>query len=220
MNLRRRPRAVVFDLDGTVIDSMPLVLAAVSHAIEPHGTRTPDEIFARLGGPPERFLGDLLPDARHVPEAVARLHAYHRENGHQIRVFEGAVALFESLHRSGVAAALWTGRDRTSTEVLIGRHALHAHFRTVVCGDDLPTHKPDPAGLREIMRRLDVDPVDTLLVGDADVDVLGGAEVGVDTLLIHHGRAIADGVRRRAWRVVDFPENAFHLVKRCLEAGG
>ena len=69
------PRAVVFDLDGTLIDSMPLVIEAVAHAIAPFGTRSPHEIFARLGGPPERFLGLLIGEMKHVPAAVGRMAA-------------------------------------------------------------------------------------------------------------------------------------------------
>ena len=73
-----RPRVVVFDLDGTLVDSMPLVFAAISHALEPFGARTQDEIFARLGGPPDRFLAALLDDLKHVPAARQRLDAYDR----------------------------------------------------------------------------------------------------------------------------------------------
>ena len=212
------PRAVVFDLDGTLIDSMPLVIEAVAHAIAPFGARSPHEIFARLGGPPERFLGLLIGEMKHVPVAVGRMHLFLRDNAHLIRVFDGAVALLESLRGAQVHVALWTGRDRASTEVLLGRHALGPYFSTVVCGDDLPSHKPDPAGLREIMRRLEVAPGETLFVGDADVDVLGGQGCGVDTLLIRHDREIESHITAKSWRTVRAPENAFQLVLQSLQS--
>lgn len=63
--------------------------------------------------------------------------------------------------------------DSLSVVLKALRHALEP-FAAVVCGDDLPTHKPEPEGLRDILRRLQVTPAETLLVGDADVDVLGG----------------------------------------------
>ena len=65
-----RPRAVVFDLDGTLLDSLSLVLAAISHALEPFGGRPTKEIFAHLGGPPERFLCGLLDDLKNLPVAL------------------------------------------------------------------------------------------------------------------------------------------------------
>ena len=72
--------AVVFDLDGTLVDSLPLVLQAITHAIAPFGPLRPTmEIFARLGGPPERFMPGLLNDPRDTPAALARMEKFHYE---------------------------------------------------------------------------------------------------------------------------------------------
>ena len=211
------PRAVVFDLDGTLLDSLPLVLEAIAHAIEPYGRRPTMEIFALLGGPPERFLPALLTDLRDAPIALQRMEAYHRQNSHLIRPFDGAAQLLGRLARGGVRLAVWTGRDRASADGLLRRHGLYGFFSAIVCGDDLPTHKPDPAGLREIMRRLDVTAADTVMVGDADVDVLGGAASGVDTLLIRHGREVEGPIAAKCWRSVASPTEAFDLVLRSVE---
>lgn len=210
-----RARAVVFDLDGTLLDSMPLVLMAVHHALAPFGSRTPQEVFADLGGPPARFLGRLLNDAAHVPVALERMETYHRNNAHLIVPF-GTVG--ESLARLGTAAqlGLWTGRDRASTLWLLEQHGLAAHFRATLCGDDLTTHKPDPEGLTVVMRRLGVAPAETLFVGDADVDVLGGVAAGARTILIRGGRDVDQRVVTQAWRTVDTPAEALELVTRCV----
>lgn len=210
-------RLVVFDLDGTLLDSLPLVLRAITHAIEPFGGRPTMEIFATLGGPPERFLAELVRDLRHLPEALERLQAFHRENAHLIQPYEGATAHLRQLGELGMQVALWTGRDRDSAGWLLARHGLEGYFATMVCGDDLPSHKPDPAGLREIMRRLDAAPGETLFVGDSDVDVLGGAGAGVDTLLIRHGREIEPHVMAKTWRTVASPGEAFAVVFGCVQ---
>jgi phosphoglycolate phosphatase-like HAD superfamily hydrolase len=86
-----------------------------------------------------------------------------------------------------------------------------------VCGDDLPTHKPDPEGLREIVRRLGVRPEEVLFVGDADVDVLGGVGCGVDTLLIRHTREIELHIISKSWRTVASPGEAFEVLRACIE---
>lgn len=205
-------RAVVFDFDGTLVDSLPLVLAAITHAIEPFGGRPTMDIFPQLGGPPERFLPALLGDARHLPVALERLERFHRQNAHLIRPYEGARVLLERLREAGIKTALWTGRDRESAEWLLRDHHIGEFFAAIVCGDDLPSHKPDPAGLREILRRLDVSAAETLFVGDADVDVLGGAACGVDTLLIRHGREVELHVAAKSWRTVLSPVEAFEVV--------
>jgi HAD superfamily hydrolase (TIGR01509 family) len=212
MNVAPAPRAVVFDLDGTLLDSLPLVLAAITHALEPFGTRPTMDIFATLGGPPARFLPDFLRDVNHLPVAMARLEAYHRENTHLIQPFEGVPAMLADLRALGVQVAIWTGRDRISAERLLLAHQLQGYFATVVCGDDLPTHKPEPEGLREIMRRLGVSPSETVFVGDADVDVLGGAACGVDTILIRHNREIEAHITSKSWHAVISPAEAYALV--------
>lgn len=213
MTTPRKPRAVVFDLDGTLVDSLPLVLRSIAHAIEPFGPPRPTmEIFARLGGPPERFLPGLIGNDRDVPAALARMDSYHRSNQHQITPFAGVKAMLAELRSRGLQLAIWTGRDRPSGEELLGLHAMRELFATVVYGDDLPTHKPEPEGLQEILRRLKVSAADTLFVGDADVDVLGGFAGGVDTLLIRHSRIIADDVQAKAWRTVGSPAEAFEVL--------
>lgn len=206
------PRAVVFDLDGTLLDSLPLVLAAISHALEPFGVRPTMEIFARLGGPPARFLPTLLSDLSHVPAAMERMESFHRQNIHLIRPFAGAPRLLDDLRAHGIQSAIWTGRDRESAERLLREHKLDGYFTTIVCGDDLPTHKPDPEGLREIIRRLGIAAADTLFVGDADVDVLGGVACGVDTILIRHDRKIEAHITSQSWQAVLSPQEAYELV--------
>lgn len=210
------PRAVVFDLDGTLLDSLPLVLGAIAHALEPFGARTNGEVLSRLGGPPERFMQQLLDDVRNAPEAVRRMEAYHRAHEHLIVLFDEVIPALEQLRSRGVQLAIWTGRDRRSADGLLARHGLANLFAASVCGDDLPSHKPDPAGLREIIRRLGVQIMDTMYVGDADVDVLGGAACGVDTVLIHHGREVPAAIAGQSWRIVGSPREACELLlARC-----
>lgn len=216
MTKSKKPRAVVFDLDGTLVDSLPLVLRSIAHAIEPFGPPRPTmEIFARLGGPPERFLPGLIGNDRHLPEALARMESYHRSNQHQITPFAGVKAALAELRARGLPLAIWTGRDRPSGEELLAFHAMRDLFATVIYGDDLPTHKPEPDGMREILRRLDVAAGDALFVGDADVDVIGGAACGVDTLLIRHSRIIGDEVQAKAWRTVGSPTEALEILLEC-----
>ena len=209
--------AVVFDLDGTLVDSLPLVLQAITHAIEPFGPLRPTmEIFARLGGPPERFMPGLLNDPRDTPAALIRMERFHHENHHMILPFAGVNEVLETLRNRDVALAIWTGRDRETTDWLLEHHGLTGYFDTVVCGDDLPTHKPDAEGLREILRRVGVMAPNALFVGDADVDVLGGFACQVDTVLIRHTREIEADILAKSWRLVTTPAEAYQLVLGCV----
>ena len=208
-------RVVVFDLDGTLLNSLPLVLRAFSHALGPFGGKPTMEMFAHFGGPPEKIFQGLLADARDVPAALTRLHEFHRDNHHLIELFPGAKEMLGELRSRGVALAVWTGRDRASAEHLFTLHGLEEFFTEVVCGDDLPSHKPDPAGLREILRRLGLKAHEALYLGDADVDVTGGAGAGVDTILIQHMRTAVPKISAQAWRLVGSPFEAYEWALRC-----
>lgn len=208
-----RVRAVVLDLDGTLVDSMPLVLRAFAHALAPFRPDLDETaIFHRLGGPPLRTMLELTGDEEKAAEAMRRLEAFGFDNGAQVKPFAGMIAFLERLRARGVKLAVWTGRDRFTTQAIFKAHGFGGLFSAVVCGDDLNTNKPDPEGLREILARLGAGAEETLYAGDADADVLGGAALGVRTVLITHGRTVDPSVVAQAWRCVDTPERAYCLL--------
>lgn len=211
------PRAVVFDLDGTLVDSMPLVLRAVAYAISPFMTPPPPaEIYRRVAGPADRCLRELLGTDENVPVAVERLFAYAREHENEHEVVEGGLELIDALRARGVPLAIWTGRDRESATAILRTTGLATRFETIVFGDSLPTHKPDPEGLRRVAVELRVAPSELVLVGDAEVDVLGAHAAGSRSILIRQQREVSPEVRALAPTIVETPAEAFSLVRRWV----
>jgi len=212
-----RVRGVVFDLDGTLVDTMPGVLRAVAHAIAPFVEPPPPaEIYRRLAGPADRCLAALIGDERPVAEAIARLLAYTREHGREIVVHAGAVDLLADLKATNRPVALWTGRDRASATTILEGTNLFGSFDAIVCGDDLVTHKPDPEGLLRLAAVLAVPAADLLMVGDAEVDVLGAHRAGVRAVLIHQGREIGAEVLALQPDLVETPASAFRRIRELL----
>lgn len=206
-------RAVVLDLDGTLVDSMPLVLRAFAHALAPFRPDLDEEsIFRHLGGPPLRTMLALTGDETKAAEAMRRLGTLGFDDGASVDAFEGAVSFLGELHARGVKLAIWTGRDRRTATAILEAHGIARLFAAVVCGDDLDTNKPHPAGLLSIFPRIGVSPDETLYAGDAEADVLGGVAAGVRTLLITHGRRVDPAVVDKAWRHVDTPKRAYLLL--------
>ncbi|HTJ78823.1 MAG TPA: HAD family hydrolase [Rariglobus sp.] len=213
-------RAVVFDLDGTLVDSMPLVMRAFAHALAPFRPELSEgDLFLRLGGPPERTFMELIGNEAGAGEAMRRLEAFGFANSHLVKPFAGAKEMLATLHARGLKLAVWTGRDRKTAEDILRTHDLGDFFGEIVCGDDLATHKPHPGGLLEILRRLSVSADEVFFAGDADADVLGGAEALVRTLFIRHGRKTDPAILARAWRTVETPGEAFQLVLNQAAGG-
>lgn len=212
-------KAVVFDLDGTLVDSMPMVLRAYAHALQPFvPPMSSHDLFLRLGAPPERTFAEMLRGPAEVAQAMERLVDYSSRHWHDIRAFAGMHDLLRELRTSTRRTGIWTGRDRRSTQAIMREQRLEAWVEELLCGDDLPSHKPDPAGLSAVLDRLGVGADEVCFAGDADVDVLAGHAIGVRTILIRHGRPVADDVMRRAWRVVETPGDAYSLLRQAVIA--
>src|SRR4051812_21324018 len=156
---------VVFDLDGTLVDSMPVVLAAFAHAVSPYTAPiSEDEWRARMGGPPLRILERVLTDPEHVAGAMTRLSEYGETRWKQVRAFEGTPAILNELHLAGLAIGVWTGRDRASAQLVLDEQQIGKKLKSLVCGDDLPNHKPDPAGLALSLENLQLSAKDVVFV--------------------------------------------------------
>lgn len=204
---------VVFDLDGTLVNSMPMVLASFTYAIKIfQDAPTPLQIFDKLAGPADICLRNLLDDETNLPEAMNRLLDYNSNHHHQIVPFPGTVEMLEGLLKSRTEVALWTGRDRETTDEILTAHNLWKYFQVVVCGDDFRSHKPDPEGLVHIMENLSLQSSEIMFVGDADVDVLAGYASQVPTMLIRHGRTVSTHIKKLCREWVETPQQAYDII--------
>jgi beta-phosphoglucomutase-like phosphatase (HAD superfamily) len=96
-------------------------------------------------------------------------------------------------------------------------HGLSSFFRATVCGDDLPSFKPDPAGLLRAIDLVGAAAGQTIFAGDADADVVGGHAAGVHTIFIHHGRAAPAHIHSRAAEVFAEPSEAYAAIARHFD---
>jgi pyrophosphatase PpaX len=169
---RRRFPVVLFDLDGTVVDSGAIILASMRHATREVLGREygDDELMQAVGGPGlESQMAALAPE--HVDELV-RVYREHNEPLHdELEAFVGIEEVLVRLREEGRRLGVVTAKRRATVELAFRRVPVGHLFDTVVGGDETDRHKPDPAPLLLAAERLGVPPEDCAYVGDSPFDV-------------------------------------------------
>ncbi|SEQ67549.1 phosphoglycolate phosphatase [Azotobacter beijerinckii] len=200
------PKLAMFDLDGTLVDSVPDLAAAVDRMLVQLGRAPAGVERVRLwigNGAPvlvrRALAGDLCHDGVDAAEAEAALALFMRAyaDSHGLtRVYPGVVETLDWLREREVALALITNKPARFLPELLADKGLDGYFRWIVGGDTLPQQKPDPAALFWVMERAGVAAGEALFVGDSRNDVLAAKAAGVACVALsygyNHGRPIAE----------------------------
>ena len=180
---------VLFDLDGTVVDSGAIILASMRHATrEVLGIEAEDaELMQAVGGPGlEAQMAAFAPDR--VDELV-RVYRAHNEPLHdELEACEGMEDVIVRLHEDGVRLGVVTAKRRSTVELAFKRLRVQHLFETVVGGDETELHKPDPAPLLLAAERLGVDPMDCAYVGDSPFDIRAAKAAHMYSVAVTWGR--------------------------------
>jgi pyrophosphatase PpaX len=180
---------VLFDLDGTVIDSGAIILASMRHATrEVLGRDYPDdELMAAVGGPGLEAQMRAL-DPERVDELV-RVYRAHNEPLHEeLRCCAGMEDVLERLHAEGRRLGVVTAKRRVTVELAFAHVPLGHLFDTIVGGDETDRHKPDPAPLLLAAERLGAKPEETAYVGDSPFDIRAAKAAGMTAVAVTWGR--------------------------------
>jgi pyrophosphatase PpaX len=191
---------VLFDFDGTVVDSGGIILASMRHATETVLARSYSEreLLANVGGPGlEAQMAAFAPDR---VEELVRVYRQHNEALHdELEAFDGIEHVLTTLKEEGRTLGLVTAKRRGTVDLAFARLPIEHYFDVVVAGDETELHKPDPAPLLLALERVDADADadDAAYVGDSPYDMqaaraAGMHAVGVTWGLIHDRDALAD----------------------------
>lgn len=213
-------RAVLFDLDGTLIDSAPdLAGTGNDMRLERGLAPLPFESFRPLVGAGARgmlgvALGVTPADERFIPLRDEFLSRYEQRMTRLTRVFDDMLPVLAALGASGLAWGIVTNKAERFTAPLVRALGLHSQALVVISGDTTPHAKPHPAPLLEAARRLALPPGACIYVGDDLRDVQAGRAAGMTTAAASWGY-LGQGEPIDAWgadHVVESPRELLNLL--------
>jgi pyrophosphatase PpaX len=210
--------AILFDLDGTLIDSIELILGAARHAFDGFAGRAPtdEEWRAGIGRPLQTVLREFASDDAEAALLFGRYRAYQLEHHDRlIQPYEGIVETVRSLSGAGHPMALVTSKSdwmAVKALVLVGLDRL---IPTVVGCDTCVNHKPHPEPVERALGLLGASADNAIFVGDSPHDVESGRAAGVMTVGVTWGAFTSDEMRRSgADVVIDRVEELREVVAR------
>ncbi|HCY16398.1 MAG: phosphoglycolate phosphatase [Curvibacter sp. GWA2_64_110] len=192
---------VMFDLDGTLIETAPEICDAVNDTLKHFGLPevTQDQVDRWIGyGTRElliqalAFVRKLSVDAVRAFDTLPLIAAefdrhYQRRCGTRSQLYPQVREALQQLRQQGVRLAVVTNKEGRYTQTVLAAHALVPLFDRVVSGDSLPTKKPDPAGIHSCLAQFEVRPERALFVGDSSIDVATARNAGVPVWALPYG---------------------------------
>ncbi len=179
---------VLFDLDGTLVDSGAMILSSFRHATRTVLARDiPDEQLAALVGGMNIHEQMRTLDAERVDDLV-RVYREHNEPLHrELQAFDGMLDVLQTLRRDGRRLGLVTAKRRATVELAFAVVPLAPYFDAVVAADDTARHKPHPDPLLYALERLGAAPDNAVYVGDSPFDVRAAKAAGMHAIAVTWG---------------------------------
>jgi len=184
-------KLIIFDWDGTIIDSQAHILHSMKKAVIDEGLTPPTDQQIRhiIGLSLQRAVETLFPDMDSA--LVDRISSNYRthffaDTEHVSELFIGAEDMIRDLHASGYYLAVATGKGREGLDVALSKTGLQHYFHITRCADETRS-KPDPMMLDEILTDLDLDVEQAIMVGDTSYDVEMAGNINMDSIAVTYG---------------------------------
>lgn len=178
---------VLFDVDGTLLDTVELIIQSYQHTFRTHlGREVPEErILAGIGSPLVDHLSLYAADPGEVATMVETYRAFNMTNHDRLtKVFPGVQETVRSLAEQGLKLGVVSSKIRRPVLRGLQLFDLSRYFQTAVCLEDTERHKPDPAPVLLALEQLGVAAEDALMVGDSPADLEAGRRAGTATAAV------------------------------------
>lgn len=216
-----KTRLIIFDLDGTLLDTIDDLAVACNHALARCGCpeRDRDEYFMLVGRGINNLFRGALPEGMKSDEMVERMREaflpyYNAHSCDLTKPYEGINEMLEALASEGVRFAIASNKYQAGTEALADRYFSKFRFVRILGQREGMPIKPDPRIVYEAMEGVPgIKPEETVYCGDSDVDMITGTNAGVRTIGVKWGfRTEEELSRHNPWILVDKPSEIVELL--------
>jgi phosphoglycolate phosphatase/pyrophosphatase PpaX len=178
--------AVIFDMDGTLVSSLPAIYHCENEISRKYlkASLTLEEVISKFGPPAHKIITNMT---RHLPDALRSqavsdyYECYRTQVPSRALVFPGIVDLLRKIRSSERRLALFTGVEKNMMEYTLNPFKLSEFFEVRVTADDIQKSKPDPEGINVALSRLKTNAKESMYVGDSPSDMIAGKRAGVMT---------------------------------------
>lgn len=193
----KQPQAILFDLDGTLIDSMPLFRSSIEHALAPHGARLDSTYFSHWHGKRLPWKDLLLHHSIDLTHESVVSESSKAEFGRLLKEdigwMKGAPELLARIRESGIPSGIVTTAFNSFIDAVDENLSIRNLLNVVITAEDVgEKSKPDPHGLFLACDALSVDPTHAIYVGDQPFDMLAANAAGASAWLVKHPHTPTD----------------------------
>lgn len=177
-------RAIIFDFDGTLANTLPICYYAFQSVFKRFDNReiTPSEILVMFGPSEVGIIRENLLNP-HKEEAIEYFYQqYSQFHQDLIEVNQDIHELVTSLKGADIKLGIFTGKAKRSLDISLEQLHMEGLFDVIITGDDVRNPKPDPEGLLKALALLEVESSEAVFVGDSDADVIAGKQSGIFTI--------------------------------------
>lgn len=207
-------KAILFDVDGTLLDSYEFVFGAVKFALNTQGYpyATKKNLQKAQGKPLVEFYKTLIPGADSAVLAEAHIQFQHK-NFHLVKSFPKINKTLKILKRSGYSLAVISNRLRDSLLVSLKQAGILSYFDVIVAADDVVNTKPHKDHIMTALEKLEVKSENAFMVGDTEHDILAGKNAGVKTVGVSFGWMGKDINKYNPDFIIDDIEELLKILK-------
>jgi pyrophosphatase PpaX len=179
----------LFDLDGTLIDSGPMIIASMKHAAKTVlGREVPADVLAAAVGGPGLVAQMRALDAGRVDDLVAAYREHNEPLHDELEAFWEVVEVLPRLRAEGRRLGIVTAKRRETVQLAFDRlPGLETSFEVVIGSEDTERHKPEPDPIIEALARMQAAPADAAYVGDSPFDIRAAKSAGVYAVAVAWG---------------------------------